>query len=144
MTSQCKCNCQCQSSSDLSHVGKSGQGNVSSQPPPPPHGMSESESESEDSCLEQDSESDLEELVGSGACQARDHEESNSLIDTQNSRPLEGSPLCDLSSSVTSKDEAAKSEPPVPEVDPDLPFAPKSKVNFNPRQLVVDWARSPF
>ena len=50
----------------------------------------------------------------------------------------------DLSSPGTSKDEAAKSETTVAEVDPDLPFASKSKVNFSPSQLVVDWARSHF
>ena len=143
VTSQCKCNCKCQGSSDLSQAGTSGQGNVSSRPPPP-HDLSGSESESEDSCSEQDSESDLEELIGSGACQTRDREESDSLIGIQKSRPFEDSSLHDLSSPGTSKDEAAISETPVAEVDPDLPFASKSKVNFNPGQLVVDWARSHF
>ena len=74
VTSQCKCNCKCQGSSDLSQAGTSGQGNVSSRPPPP-HDLSGSESESEDSCSEQDSESDLEELIDSDACQTRDREE---------------------------------------------------------------------
>ena len=143
VTSQCNCNCKCQGSSDLSQAGPSGQSNVSSRPPPP-HDLSGSESESEDSCSEQESESDLEELIGSGACQTRDREESDSLIGLQKSRPFEDSTLHDLSSSGTSKDEAAKSETPVAEVDPDLPVASKSKVNFSPGQLVVDWARSHF
>ena len=143
VTSQCKCNCKSQGSSDLSQPGTSGQGNVLSRPPPP-HDLSGSESEFEDSCSEQDSESGLEELIGSGACQTRDREESDSLIGIQKSRPFEDSSLRDLSSPGTSKDEAAMSETPVAEVDPDLPFASKSKVNFNPGQLVVDWARSHF
>lgn len=68
----------------------------------------------------------------------RDREASASLIGIQNSQPFEDSPLRDLNSLGTSKDEAAKSEPLLAEVDPDLPFAPKSKVIFNPGQLVVD------
>ena len=143
VTSQCNCSCKCQGSSDRSQAGPSGQGNVTSQPPPL-HDLFGTESESEDSCSEQESESDLEELIGSGACQTRDREESDSLIGSQKSRPFEDSTLHDLSSSGTSKDEAALSEPPVAEVGPDLPFASKSKVNFSPGQLVVDWARSHF
>ena len=142
VTSQCNCNCKCQDSSDLSQPGTSGQGNVSR--PPPPHDLSGSESEFEDSCSEQDSDCDLEKLIGSGACQTSDREESDSIIGVQKSRPFEDSTLHDLSSSGTSKDEVATSETPVAEIDPDLPFASKSKVNFNPGQLVVDWARSHF
>ena len=143
VTSQCKCNCKCQGSSDWSQAGPSGQGNVSSRPPPP-HDLSGSESESEDSCSEQDSESDLEELIGSGACQTRDREESDSIIGIQKSRQFKDSSLHALSSPGISKDEAARSETLVTEVDSDLPFASKSKVNFSPGQFVGDWARSHF
>ena len=83
-------------------------------------------------------------MIGSGACQTRDREESDSLIGFQKSRLFEDSSLRNLSSPGTSKDEASKSETPVADVNPDLPFASKSKINFSPSQLVVDWARSHF
>ena len=101
-------------------------------------------SDSEDSDSEQDSDSNLEELIGIDAFHSRDREESDSLNTLQRSRSFEDSPLHNLSSSSASKDEVAMSDPPAAEVDPDLPPAKKPKVNFNPGQLVVDWARCNF
>ena len=139
VTPQCKCKCESQGSSELSHTGTSSQNNVSSQHPRL-HAMSDTE----ESDSEQESDSDLEELIGTGAFHSRDREESDSLNTYQKSRPFEDSPLRDLSSPSTSKDEVAMPDPPAAEVDPDLPPAKKPKVNFHPGQLVVDWARCNF
>ena len=123
-------------SSELSQTGTSRQNKVPHEPPPP-HILSESE----ESFQEQDSDSDVEELIGAGAFHSRAREVADASDGYAASRPFDISQSLDLSSSNTT---VAHSDSPAAEVDPDLPPPKKPKVNFNPGHLVVDWARAHF
>ena len=127
---------QVQVSSGPSQIGTSRQSKVPHQSPPP-HNLSDSE----DSFQEQDSDTDVEELIGAGAFQSRAREVADSSSGYHKSRPFDISQSLDLSLSVST---VAHSDSPVAEVDPDLPPPKKPKVNFNPGHLVVDWARAHF
>ena len=104
------------------------------------HSLSESD-DSAVSAQEQESDCDMEELIGVGASLSRAREVSDSASVHQNSRPFEVSDLPDLSPSISN---VAHSDSPAVEVDPDLPPPKKPKSNFNPGQPVVDWARAHF
>ena len=98
-------------------------------------------SESDDSVQEQESDSDMEELIGVGASLSHAREVSDSASVHQNTRPFEVSGPPDLSPSISN---VVQSGSPAAEVDPDLPPPKKPKCNFNPGKPVVDWARAHF